>query len=190
MDVQGYVNIIKENLSPQRFQHSLRVMEAALDIADRLNVDKDKVCIAALLHDYAKDYKTEKLLELAEKNALITCQAEKVQPDLLHGPVGAWLCRHELGIADETILQAIRYHTTGHAAMNELDTIVYLADLIEPGRRYKGVAELRAICEQDINAGLLYAFNCTLLYVIEREMLIHPFTIEARNRLLAIKKIV
>ena len=188
MDVQGYVNIIRENLSPQRFQHSLRVMEAAVDIADRLNVDKDKVCIAALLHDYAKDYKTEKLLELAEKNALITCQAEKVQPDLLHGPVAAWLCRTELGIKDEAVLQAIRYHTTGHAAMNELDTIIYLADLVEPGRKYKGVEELRKICEQDIYAGLLYAFDCTLLYVIERKMLIHPFTIESRNQLLTKKR--
>jgi predicted HD superfamily hydrolase involved in NAD metabolism len=163
-------------------------METAMGMADRLNVEKEKVYIAALLHDYAKDLKPEELLELADKNSLLTCHAEKVQPDLLHGPVGAWLCRSEVGIADEAVLQAIRYHSTGHAAMNELDVVVYLADLIEPGRSYKGVEELREICDEDIYAGLLYAFDCTLLYVIEREMLIHPYTIEARNRLLTIKR--
>ncbi len=188
MDSQGYVNIIKKNLSPKRFEHSLRVMDTALGMAEVPKIDRDRVRIAALLHDYAKDLKPGILLELAEKNSLLTCHAEKVQPDLLHGPVGAWLCREELNITDEAILQAIRYHTTGHAAMNELDIIVYLADLIEPGRRYKGVDELRKICAKDIYAGLLYAFDRTLLYVIEREMLIHPFTLEARNWLLEMER--
>jgi HD superfamily phosphohydrolase YqeK len=59
-----------------------------------------------------------------------------------------------------------------------------LADLLEPGRQYKGVAELRSICEEDLLQGLLFAFDSTILYVLERKFLIHYLTVKARNWLL------
>ena len=34
-------------------------------------------------------------------------------PEILHGPVGAWIAEHEFNIQHEDILNAIRYHTTG-----------------------------------------------------------------------------
>ena len=36
-------------------------------------------------------------------------------------------------------LEAIRLHSTGAPDMTELDMVVYLADLIEPGRDFDGV---------------------------------------------------
>jgi len=188
MDPEKYVNIIKKKLSPARADHSLRVRETAVQMADRLGADREKTAIAGLLHDYAKDTEHGLLLETAERNGLFTCEAERAQPDLLHGPVGAWLCREELGIRDEEILRAVSCHTTGRAGMKGLDVIIYLADLIEPGRSFKGVEDLRAVCGRDIYAGLLLAFDRTLRYVIDRRMLIHPHTVEARNWLLTFKR--
>lgn len=181
MDFDNYANIIRSVLSTKRYEHSLRVMETALAMARNSDVDPNKVHLASLLHDYAKDMSHEQLLKLGREHNLITCRAEEVQPDLLHGPVAAWLCQEKLHIRDEEVLQAIHYHTTGHTNMSELDIIVYLADLIEPGRTYQGVKDLQKVCQANRERGLLYAFDLTLEYVLRRNLLIHPLTVEARN---------
>lgn len=184
MNINNYINIIKERLSPARAEHSFRVVDTALKMAESTGLNLDQVYLAALLHDYAKEMTGGQLLRIARANNLLTCVAEEMQPDLLHGPVGAWLCREELNIQDEEILRAIRFHTTGRVSMSMLEIIIYLADLIEPGREYKRVEELRKIYEKDLYEGLLFAFDATILYVLERKFLIHHLTLEARNWLL------
>jgi predicted HD superfamily hydrolase involved in NAD metabolism len=179
-----YEAIIKEKLSSKRAAHSLSVVKTALEMAEGTGLDQEKVYLAALLHDYAKELPPEELLALAKENGLLTCLAEERQPDLLHGPVAAWLCRQELKIQDEEILNAIRYHTTGRPGMTRFEIIIYLADLIEPGRKYDHVDKLRKKCAKNLYKGLLYAFDSTLVYVLERKFLIHPLTVEARNWLL------
>jgi predicted HD superfamily hydrolase involved in NAD metabolism len=153
-------------------------------MGNTLGVHGKRLQLASLLHDYAKDMPKTELLALANQNGLLTCKAEEVQPDLLHGPVGALLCRRDLDIRDEEILDAIRYHTTGREEMSLAEKIVYLADLIEPGRTYEGVDELRSLCKDNLDKGLLLAFDCTLQYVLKRKLLIHPMTVRARNQLL------
>lgn len=187
MDRDYYVNILKARLSPARLAHSQLVVETAFKLRDRLQIEEknslkeEKLWLAALLHDYAKDLSGQELLFIAAENNLISCKAEEVQPDLLHGPVGAFLCRRDLKIEDEEVLQTIRYHTTGHERMTLLEKLVFLADLVEPSRNYVGVDELRKICEDDLDKGLLFAFDSTLQYVLRRELLIHPLTVQARN---------
>lgn len=185
--MKHYDSLVKEiqsRLSPERFQHSLRVVETALGMKGAEELERERVYLSALLHDYAKDLPKSELLNIARENSLLTCRAEEAQPDLLHGPVGAWLCQHRLGISDGEILNAIRYHTTGCIAMSPLEKLIYLADLIEPGRTYKGVDILREKYQENIDEGLLFAFDSTIEYVLERKFLIHPLTVDARNWLL------
>ncbi|MGI6588726.1 MAG: bis(5'-nucleosyl)-tetraphosphatase (symmetrical) YqeK [Peptococcia bacterium] len=182
MNKNYYVNILKSRLSSERFSHSLFVVETAMKMGERLVLNKDKLWLASLLHDYAKDLSRPELLALARENKLITCKVEELQPDLLHGPVGALLCQQDLRLEDQEVLQAIYYHTTGHEKMSLLDKVVFLADLIEPSRNYAGVDELRKICEDDLDKGLLFAFDRTLQYIIRQKLLIHPLTVQARNQ--------
>ena len=56
--------------------------------------------------------------------------------ELWHGPVGAIIARNEFGIEDEDILNAIRFHTTGRAGMSTLEKLIYVSDMIEPGRNF------------------------------------------------------
>lgn len=195
MDFNYYVNVLKDRLSEKRYEHSLRVMDTALQMGQGFSIDMDKLRLAALLHDYAKDMDHAELLKIGEQKKLIKCSTEIVQPDLLHGPVGAYLLKEELNIEDEEIIQAVHYHTTGNVNMSIMDIIVYIADLIEPERTYKGVKTLRqivwqqkdgknAISQQSLYQGMLFAFNSTIGYVISKEWLIHPLTVESRNWIL------
>ena len=42
-------------------------------------------------------------------------------------------------VTNQDVLNAIHYHTTGRAGMSNLEKIIYVADMIEPGRNFPGV---------------------------------------------------
>ena len=73
--------------------------------------------------------------------------------ELWHGPVGAMIARKEFGVTDEDMLNAIRFHTTGRAGMSPLEKLIYIADMIEPGRDFPGVETLRELAEENIRFG-------------------------------------
>ena len=184
MDISKIIDKMEKQLSPKRLLHSVGVAETAVNLARRYGARVEGAQLAGLLHDYARDLSRETLLELAEKAGLIGCPVDRLAPDLLHGPVAAWLVPQKLGIDDPEILQAIAVHTLGSENMSQLDKIIYLADLIEPGRDYSGVDYLRSLAEIDLDQGVLSGFNQTLRYCIKHNFLLHPQTIWARNYLL------
>ena len=79
-------------------------------------------------------------------------ETERQNPSILHGLVGSIIAKEEMGICDEDILMAIRYHTTGRKNMSILEKIIYIADYIEPLRQFSGVEELRCLIEIDLDA--------------------------------------
>ncbi|MPN04623.1 hypothetical protein SDC9_151868 [bioreactor metagenome] len=91
-----------------------------------------------------------------------------------------------MGVKDKEIFNAIAYHTTGRRNMTMLEKMIYLADYIEPLRKYPGVSEIRELTYNDINKAVLRSFDNTIKYVIDRGQMIHPNTIEGRNYLIKI----
>lgn len=182
-------NRLKQTLKPRRFIHTLGVIESAEQMARHFNIDNEKARVAALLHDCAKNYTNEKMLDIARAAKLPLDEITLAEPQLLHGPVGAVVARQIYGIKDEAILSAIAYHTTGRENMQPLEKIIYLADFIEPGRHYPGVESLREACkEDDLDEACLMAFSNTINYINAIGRLIHPRTINARNALILKKK--
>lgn len=175
---------VKDYLTPNRYEHSLGVVEAATRLAEEYQIDIHKAKIAALVHDCAKGMDGEQLLKIAIQNNLKVDDIVKTQQELLHGPVGSIVAQKDLGIDDPEILRAIEFHTTGKINMTKLEKIIYLADYIEPGRNFPGVDELRKKAKRDLEEALLQAFDNTIQYVIKKHNLIHPNTIEARNDIL------
>lgn len=177
-------HVLQRRLSAERYTHSLGVGAAARRLAACHGVDVERAGLAGLLHDYARDLPVARLAELAEANHLINYPVERLLPVLWHAPVGAMLVRSDLGIQDQGVLDAISKHTTGHPDMTMLDKIIFLADIIEPGRSFSGVDRLRELAGSDLDGAMLAAFDVTLLYIIRKGNYIHPISIEARNRLL------
>ena len=155
-----------------------------MQLAQRYGARIEAARLAGWLHDYARDLPAERLIELAERAHLITCTLERKVPDLLHGPVAATLIESIFAITDAEIKQAIAVHTLGTENMGLLDKILYVADLIEPGRNYPGVEQLCRLAEVNLDQALLTGFNQTLRYCLEKNYLLHPQTIQARNYLL------
>ncbi|HBM80059.1 MAG: bis(5'-nucleosyl)-tetraphosphatase (symmetrical) YqeK [Clostridiales bacterium] len=179
---------LKSMISEERYNHSLGVQKTAVKLAKKYNADVAKASLAGLIHDCAKGFSTDELLKLAKEFKIGIKKIFVMQPELLHGPVGAYVARRDFGVNDEEILHSIEYHTTGCENMSMLDKIIYMADFIEPNRDFEGVEKLRTAAFEDIDKGVLLAIESTILYVINRGQLLDTLTVDARNFILCQNK--
>ena len=120
----------------ERYAHSVRVARSAGVLAQRHGVDAHKARLAGLLHDLARLYTAARLLGECEKRGLRIDGFERAHPVLLHARLGAALAREQFGIDDPSVLSAIEKHTTAAGEMSPLDCVVYLADSLEPARKF------------------------------------------------------
>jgi len=173
--------IISTRLSSRRYNHSLQVAQVAREMAGHYGADPDKAYITGLLHDYAKGMPAPELLKIAVAHNLLEDEVDSLVPDLLHAPVGAFLLRSELAIDDEEVLQAVKKHTLGALRMSDLDKIIYLADMIEPGRDFPGLERLKCLAWRDLDEGMLFGLESTIKYCLDEHRILHPLTVRVRN---------
>jgi nicotinate-nucleotide adenylyltransferase len=175
-------------LSPRRYAHTLGTVEESEKLAVCYGADREKARWAALLHDCAKEYSPDKKRTLC---ALWNVPMDDIlsnRIDLTHSLLGAESAMRNYQLYDEEILQAIRYHTTGHANMTLLDKIILLADFIEPRRDdYPGLSEMRALAYKDINKALLVGFKEVAIILEKNGQVIHPWNTAAIKQLEADK---
>jgi predicted HD superfamily hydrolase involved in NAD metabolism len=181
---QQIIKYLKDALSNQRYEHSLRVRDTSVELAKHYGADPNKASLAGLVHDCAKNMKDEEIINIIEKYGHNIEGIYKRTPNLMHGLAGALIGRHIMGIEDEDVFNAVCYHTTGRKNMTILEKIIYIADYIEPMRNFPGVEELRKATYINIDEALLLSFDNTIKYVIDRGQLLHLDTIEARNSIL------
>lgn len=169
-------------LNHRRIPHVLGTEQEAIHLAERWGADVDKARRAALLHDCTKKLSLPEQLAVAERFHVPLDEMERREIKLLHAKTGAGLAEAVFG-TDEEITNAIRWHTTGRAHMTLLEKVIYLADYIEPTRDFPGVEELRRICYEDLDGGLLLGLEMTIREMEARVAPIHPKTLEARDAL-------
>ncbi len=177
--------LLEQRLKRSRYEHSLGVAETALKLAKRFHVDEEKAYVAGLLHDCAREFPNGELVREAEKRGIAIGPVERAMPLLLHAYIGAYRVKELYGVEDREILQAIWRHTVGGADMTPLDQIVYFADMIEPHREYPKAEQLRMLAETaSLDEMLLAGLSASILFVVQKQHLVHPDTVTARNEIL------
>ncbi len=180
-------NWLKENLYEERYIHSIGVMEAAVELAQMFNMDVEKARITGLLHDAAKCFSNEKLLEIIHQHIPEVHDCELLNYKTLHAPVSAYLAKIQFGIEDQEILDAIRWHTLGRCNMSDFEKIIFLADKIEARTRDK---EFRHQCLEllkeynGLDKALFKCFEATIKSLVDRRLAICHITIDVYNELL------
>lgn len=162
-------------LKPTRIPHVQGVEEEAAALALRWGENEADARTAAILHDITKQESLENQLILCEKYGILPDELERTSPALLHAKTGAAVAKAEFGVSSR-VEEAIRWHTTGRAGMNVLEKIIYLADMIEPTRRFPGVEELRRLARVDLDEALLTAFSRSMTYIGSTGAPLHPNT--------------
>lgn len=173
---------LAENVPASRVNHILRVEQLSMDLARHHQLDVDKAATAGLMHDLAKYFPPQKLLEMAQHEGLEIDEVMTAHPHLLHAEVGAIVARDTFGIKDQEILQAIACHTLGRPGMSALSCTVFLADSLEPGRGDS--AELQAereSAQKDLSLAVWHVCDSSLKFLIGSNCLIHPRVVLTRN---------
>lgn len=173
MDQSAMLQKVKKRLPEPRYNHVLGVLATAVDLAKRFNVPEEKAQVAAILHDVAKfsDHQWMKSVMISQKMdpLLLDYHAE-----LWHAPVGAYVSSYEFGVNDEDVLNAIRYHTTGRADMSDLEKIIYIADMVEPNRKFTGVDELRQLKEQGLDVMMEACIKHSIEFLVSKNQPVFP----------------
>lgn len=176
--------VLKENKG--RIAHSHRCADTAYELALQVKYDPKSAYFAALLHDVGKNADPEfahsKFCEYKIEDPFILKDTE-----LGHGALSAILSYEKFkdyGLEyDSDILQAMRYHTFGRDHMSLLEKIVYVADLIEPGRNYPNADILRTKVKNNFHEGIYQLCADNLKFLISKRIIIHPNAVIMLNSL-------
>lgn len=178
-------NWLKNNLNEKRYFHTIGTANCAKELAKMFNLDEEKAYIAGLLHDCAKCFSNEKLIEIINTHLKVE-ECEMLNYKTLHAPVSAYISETEFEVNDKDILSAIRWHTLGKLDMTDFEKIVFLADKIEPNTRdaeyrEKIIALLNE--ENGLNKAILKCYKETIKSLVKRDLKICLLTIEIYNKL-------
>lgn len=171
---------VRRRLSDKRFKHVLRVEEMALELAEKYAVDAERVSIAALLHDVAKEEPSSEMLDLIISENL-DLDLLQYGPQIWHAPVGAVQARREFAVEDEAILNAIKCHTIGAPEMGDVEKVIFIADYIERGRDFDGVKKARQLANESLDDAIRFKIKETILQLTKQEQKIYPKAIDSYN---------
>lgn len=179
---------LKENLSDERFRHSLGTAECAEKLAEKYGLDKERAYFCGLIHDCAKCLPKDELKSIICECTDL-CDGELMNAKTYHAPAGAILAKKQFCVEDAEILSAIRWHTLGKEDMSIFEKIIFLADKIEAETRpNEWTKPIIAALEEEngINKALLICYGNTIKSLVDRNLKICKTTIDIYNKLLEI----
>lgn len=185
MDYTKILEWLKNNLNEKRYIHTLGTADCAKELAKQFKLNQDKAYLAGLLHDCAKCFPNEKLLDIIHKHLDVE-ECEMLNYKTLHAPVSAYIAETEFKITDKEILSAIRWHTLGKLDMTDFEKIVFIADKIEPNTRDEEYsAKIRDLLSEEngLNKALLKYYKETIKSLVKRDLKICLLTIKIYNKL-------
>lgn len=171
---------VREHLGQEeRYSHSVRVARCGGNLARRHGVNAGKSRLAGLLHDLARLYSAPQLIAECEVRNLHIEPFERSHPVLLHARLGAAIARERFGIDDPEVLSAIEKHTTAAAEMSPLDCVVYLADSLEPQRRFADRSTLCDLAKRDLHEAMRQVLTLNLRHHARKGVAAAPPTLAA-----------
>lgn len=185
LSTEEILDWLKKNLNEERYEHSIGTAQCAKELAEKYGLNEEKAYIAGLLHDCAKCFPKDKMLEIIEEHVEVD-KCEKTNFKTLHAPVSFYVARTEFLVDDEEILSSIRWHTIGQLEMTDFEKIIFIADKIEP--RTRDLKHSQPIIDElnkdnGLNRAMLQCYKQTIKSLVERDLVICSLTIDIYNKL-------
>jgi len=111
-------------------RHVGRVAAAGRRLARRFGLPLPQSDLACTAHDLAAVVPLPEIVGVAESLNVPLSEADRAIPQVVHGPVAAAVLRHCLHVNDESVLDAVRFHTTLRPGATSLDMLTFIADKI------------------------------------------------------------
>ncbi len=189
---------VQASMSPKRYAHTAAVEDMVARLAALYCPHMtDSLRVAALLHDITKEYTVDQHAEILNAAGKTVTDADRLAHKTLHARSAVVVIAEQYAdFADETVLSAVRWHTTGHADMTLAEQLLYLADYIDDSRLFPDCVRLRTLfwdahpeqmSEQmrlsHLHNIIILSFDMTIRALINEGAIVSPDTICARNAL-------
>ncbi len=161
----------------KRMPHLASVAEVMQTWATELGLEpreKERWTAAGWLHDVLRDADPQSL----------EGDAGDFPAKVRHGPAAAARLRRA-GVDDEDLLEAIAYHSLGRGGMQRLGRFLYLADYLEPRRKFarEGRDALVEHLPHDPERALRGVCAQRIAHQLQRGTALRPETVEFWNEL-------
>jgi len=168
-------------------EHVERARDVGRELAARHDVDEGLVDLGVAAHDLARGLNAERLLAEAHHLGVDVTLVERHAPVLLHGPVAARWLEEEGNHTHESVVQAVRWHSTGVPGMTRVAKVVFLADKLDPHKvaKYPYLKKVESLAAISVDEALLEHLDRVIEYLVRRKLMVHPASLELRNELLA-----
>lgn len=190
---------VQGSMSKKRFVHTAAVEEMIARLCAMYCPEYTlQLRAAALLHDLTKELTPEAQEALCEAYDIPVDDTQRLSPKTYHAKTAAArIVRDFPAFADPIVINAVRWHTTGHAGMTLTEKLLYLADYIDDSRTFSSCVLLRRYFfgaepelmtreerERHLRATLLLSYEFTLKDLLADGAPIDEDSIRARNELL------
>ena len=190
---------VEKGLSAKRYKHTVEVERMAARLAEIYCPEKIiDLRAAALLHDITKEYDDKVHISMLSKPGIEFTKEERLAPKTFHARTAALLIPEIYPeFADDDVIAAVRWHTTGRAGMTVAEKILYLADYIDMSRTFEDCVKLREyffsknldeMSEEErfrhLDRTLLKSFDMTVSVLLSEGTVINRDTVNARNSLI------
>ena len=195
---------VTADMSEKRARHTLAVEQMAARLAALYCPEKEQMLrVSSLLHDVTKEWSTDRHAAFLLAHGITPSALDLAAPKTLHARTAALLIPEQYAsYADDEVVLAVRYHTTGREDMTLCEQIVYLADYIDDSRTFPDCVTLRhafwdakpqSMCQKEREQHLLHvlvqSFDMTIAGLIADGAPVSNDTFLARNSLILKLKI-
>ena len=185
-------------MSPKRYHHTAAVEDMVVRLATLYCPEEiPALRAAALLHDITKEYDIPTQMTLLTEAGQPPEQGEEFAHKTFHARTAALLIPDNYPAFNcETVVNAVRWHTTGREDMTLTEELLYLADYIDDSRLFPDCVRLRSffwdahperMTMEDrlihLRRTLIMSFDMTMRALLAECAVISPDTALARNRL-------
>lgn len=163
-----YKTIMQQALKdhPKRIEHTLNVLDRALELGKLYDADLEVLEVAALLHDITKYYTKAEHLKLIKEDV------SDYKTPLLH-PISAYYFAQSLNIKDAGILEAIKYHMWGKIDMRLETMILVVSDYCEPQRTFKQAKQVYELAKTNLLESYLLSIKSTIDHLVNHNKTPH-----------------
>ena len=190
---------VMKKLSPKRFRHTVAVEEMVMRLCALYCPDMTvQMRAAALLHDITKEMEICQQESMCREYGLPVTAEDRAAPKTFHARTAAAKIPSSYPAFDDPIVvNAVRWHTTGHAGMTLTEKLLYLADYIDDSRAFRNCVLLRRYffganpkkmtpTERDelLRETLLLSYDMTIRDLLDEGNPIAQDTLQARNELI------
>lgn len=162
-DLPALRQYARAHMSERRYAHTAGCEAMCAELARIHGAHEQIARVCAIVHDVTRDQNERQQLQLFSKYDIIN-RYHETGTELLHAQTGAAVVQHELHLPP-VVVQAVERHTLGAPHMNEIDMILFVADMIEQTRDFPGVEPLRELARHDLRGAVLACMESTFRHL-------------------------